>query len=97
MLIEQELTYEVLKLSACLLNYAILPAEDYAHPRKITNFRPAHNKRVDIEPSAGQDSGDTRQNPRLILHETVENMPELKEGLGNKSTLYENEKNVFTS
>jgi hypothetical protein len=65
---------QILKLSASLLNNAILTSEDNGHARKVVNLSVTHDQRVNVEPASCQNSGNTGQNTRLVLDQTVEYM-----------------------
>jgi len=56
--------YEVFELAARLLDDAVLPADDDAHPAQIADLGVAHDERVDVEAAAGEDSRYARQHHR---------------------------------
>ena len=66
------MTHEVFELPPRLLDDAVLAAEDDAHATQVADLRAAHDERVDVEPSAGQDPRDAREHSWLVLHETVQ-------------------------
>ena len=61
-------THQILELPPRLLHNAVLAAKDNAHARQIPDLRAAHDKRVDVEPSAGQNARHAREHTRLVLH-----------------------------
>ena len=47
-----ERTHEILQLSSCLLNDAVLSAEDDTHTAEVANFGTADDEGVNVESSA---------------------------------------------
>ena len=68
-------THQVLKLPPRLLDNTVLSPEDDAHARQVADLRPAHDQRVDVEPAPGQNARHARQHTRLVLHQTVQDVP----------------------
>jgi hypothetical protein len=53
-----------------------LAAEDDTHPREVPDLGPADDKGVDVEATAGEDAGDSRENTGFVLNEAVEDVAE---------------------
>jgi len=70
-----QMTYKIFELPPGLFDDGILTAENDAHPTEVANLCPTDDQRVNVEATACQDTRHPRQDTRLILHETVENMP----------------------
>ena len=68
-------THEIFELPPGLLDDAVLPVEDDAHPTEVAHFGRADDERVDVEASCGEDAGDAGEDTRLILDEAVEDVP----------------------
>ena len=66
--------YEILKLPSCLFDDAVLAVKDDAHATEIADLRAADDEGVDVEPSTSQNPRHTRQNPRFVLDQTIENV-----------------------
>lgn len=67
-------TYEVFKLSARLLDDAVLAIENDAHPTEVAHLRRADHERVDVESSGCENPGDAREHAWLVLDEAVEDV-----------------------
>lgn len=65
---------EILKLSAGLLDNAVLASEDNGHAGQVLDLSVAHNKRVNVEATGSQDTRDTGQDTGLVLDQTVEDV-----------------------
>lgn len=72
--LQRSFTHQVFQLATSLLDNAILATEDDAHPREVLDLCRAHDERVDVEATRGEDARDARQDARLVLHEAVERM-----------------------
>lgn len=66
--------YQVLDLTTCLLDDAVLAGQNDRHPRQILNLRVADDERIDVEPPGGENPGNTGQNTRLVLDKAVQNV-----------------------
>lgn len=94
---ERRATHEILQLPSCLLNDTILSVKDDTHATQVADLRPAHHKRINIEPSSGQNPRHARQHTRLILHKAVQDVPKRHQVINNKlgESSYDSERTHF--
>lgn len=75
----EERTNEILQLSPCLFDDAILTSQNDAHATQVINLSRADDEGIDIESSGGEDSRNAREHSGLVLDEAVERVA--REGL----------------
>jgi len=66
--------YQILELTAGLLNDTVLTLEDDGHTREVGNLGVADDQRVNVEATSGQNTRDAREHTGLVLNKTVEDM-----------------------
>lgn len=66
--------HQVLQLPSRLLDNAVLAGEHDGHAGEILNLGAAHDKRIDVEATSGENTGDAGQDTRFVLDQTVENV-----------------------
>ncbi len=68
-------THQVLELPARLFNHSVLAAQDDTHATEVADLGGAHDEGVNVESPRCQNTRHARKDTRLVLHETVEDVP----------------------
>lgn len=66
--------YEILQLPASLLHDAVVASQDDGHAGQVRDLGVADDQRLNVEAASGNDTREARQDTRLILNQTIQNM-----------------------
>lgn len=66
--------HQIFQLTSGLLDNAVLTSQDNGHAGQVFHLGVAHDQRVNVEASSGENTRKTRQHTRLVLDQTVEDV-----------------------